>query len=448
MAHPDLDQITAYALDPDRLADRAAFEAHLDACAECASVLAEYRVLNDALRREETWAAVGEMTGDDPVRASIADSVSLAAAEDAEAADLLQKILAAPGQYLWADVVRDPRHHTGGVVRLLCGEARGLFEREPLEAAARAYDAALIAESIPDDRYPTIVIEELRGTAWKEYANACRYLGRFREAHDALDRAEMAYRRLPHPDLLLCNARYVRATVLQKSERWAEAVDMARACAKEYAALGQTTKYVYAKAVESAALVRLGQLAEAEGVLEPLLEVAEELNDPVIQAGVSMNLGNIHLERRELNQASVRLYGALRLWEELGVVTEAIKVRWRLGYMLLVGGRVEEAIVRLDQSMNECAKHGMLTDAALVLLDRAEALLVVGRLWEVTASCITLATTFRKAGMLTGHLTALAYLREAARAWRVKPELIGYLRRYFQRLQDRPEILFVPPPSE
>jgi tetratricopeptide (TPR) repeat protein len=442
--HPDPDEITAYALDPDRVADRAAFEAHIEDCAQCAGVLADYRLLNDALRKRETWAAADALLGEDSARDSIAEAAAVAAAEDAEAAELLQPILAAPGQYLWADLVRDPRYHTAGVVRLLCREARELFEREPLDAAERAYDAALIAESIPDDRYPIIVIEELRGTAWKEYANACRYLGRFREAHDALDRAEAAYRRLPEPDLLLCNVRYVRATVLQKSERWEEAAAMARECARQYAGLGQTMRYVHSKLLESVVVARLGQLGEAESILQRLLDTVTT-DDVVLRARLLMNLGNIHLERGELNQASVELYTALRVWEDLGVTTEALKVRWRLAYMLLASGRAEEAIPRLEKAMDECTAHGMLADAALVLLDRAEAFLVTGRLWDVTTCCTALAGTFREAGMLTAHLTALAYLRESARSWRVSHDLIRYLRQFFHRLQDRPDLLFVPP---
>lgn len=52
----------------------------------------------------------------------------------------------------------------------------------------------------------------------------------------------------------------------------------------------------------------------------------------------------------------------------------------------------------------------------------------------------------KKAGHLTGALTALAYLKEAAAERRLTPEALKAVREYLRRVERQPDLLFVPPP--
>ncbi|HKO57544.1 MAG TPA: hypothetical protein VJ276_16850, partial [Thermoanaerobaculia bacterium] len=244
MAHLDDSDLITYELHADAAPVRAEKEQHLRVCADCQKALADIRRFNDLLKSAEMWRAVDELTGADELRQSLGDVAARLADEDAEATALLEPILRAPGEFIWADVGHKYRGNApAGVVRVLCQAARELFERDPMHARTLAEHATLVAEAIPDDAYPSVTLAELRGTAWKECANALRYLGLFDAAHDALSRAERAFRRLPDPALHLAIVRYIRAGVLYKSEHFDEAVSLARSAAAEFAALGQTTRY-------------------------------------------------------------------------------------------------------------------------------------------------------------------------------------------------------------
>ena len=86
-------------------------------------------------------------------------------------------------------------------MRLLCEAARAECDREPEFSLSLADTACLIADSLPHDYYPAAAINHLRGNAWKEYSTACRYLGRFDNSFDALDRAARAYERLKDSEI-------------------------------------------------------------------------------------------------------------------------------------------------------------------------------------------------------------------------------------------------------
>ena len=58
--------------------------------------------------------------------------------------------------------------------------------------------------------------------------------------------------------------------------------------------------------------------------------------------------------------------------------------------------------------------------------------------------------TFMAAGKLTSALTALAYLKDAAAAATdtIPSGIFSYVRRFVERAERQPELLFVPPPPE
>ena len=90
-------------------------------------------------------------------------------------------------------------------------------------------------------------------------------------------------------------------------------------------------------------------------------------------------------------------------------------------------------------------RHALVT--ARARLDLAEALLLLGRLEEVHSLCVDLIAFFERATMLTGALTAAAYLREAAANRTLTPTLIEHVRQYLTELERAPELRFVPPPE-
>ena len=89
----------------------------------------------------------------------------------------------------------------------------------------------------------------------------------------------------------------------------------------------------------------------------------------------------------------------------------------------------------------------MISDAALVRLDIVEALLAQGQTKQIVDIAARLFRVFKNAGMITGALTAIAYMREAASTGRLTPSGVNAVRSYLRRAERQRELPFVPPPE-
>lgn len=203
--------------------DEGAVTSHLEHCPSCAAILDEIRSFDEALRTEEVWHFADELETRHE-RQRLEELEQQIAREEEEAARMLHPLLGSPFRFLWSNIAPKKRYRSGGVVRLLARASADAREQDPLHALNLADAAVAIAESLPVDTYPARGVYHLHGLAWKERANACRYLNRHADALEALDRAERAYRRLLVNDLELAVVDYVRGTVLWKQQRLDEAL--------------------------------------------------------------------------------------------------------------------------------------------------------------------------------------------------------------------------------
>jgi hypothetical protein len=90
---------------------------------------------------------------------------------------------------------------------------------------------------------------------------------------------------------------------------------------------------------------------------------------------------------------------------------------------------------------------GMVTDAALAGLDMADALLVLGRAEQIAKVSEHSFRILKKAGVLTGALAALAYMKETAAKGQLDAKFIQDIRTFLRRAERDPEMSFVPPPA-
>lgn len=236
MDHPADDLLTSYVLDPLLVPDRAALEAHLEACTECRARLAEARAFESLLQDDASWPEE-EAT---PLGMELRASAAARAEEDEEAAALLDRVLdGPPASFVWENLQEKPKYYTAGVVRRLIAAAAEAWYSAPLHALNLAETAIAIAGMLPTERYSDVEIASLRGTAWKWRANALRLLGRYPLAFEALDRAERIYATLPRPELDLASVRFIRATVFYEQEAYERAAALAAQASDEFSHLGQ-----------------------------------------------------------------------------------------------------------------------------------------------------------------------------------------------------------------
>lgn len=435
-----------YLDDPEGFAGREALESHVGGCADCRGLLGELRAFADALSADSLWELV-DSARDAPPDA-IRELAELLEREDAEAAELLGKLVSSPVSFRRANIAALPQMRTAGVVRFLCAESRSLRERQPMHALVVADAAIAIADQLAPARYPQLLLDELRGDGWLERANVLRYLGRYAEALDALDIAERAYSRSPVAVYLNAIVEYSRAVVFLETGRLDDAVQLTRKSARIFRQFGEDERYVHAKMLEAAVLFDHSRYREARDLFLGLISVSKTVGDAATLARLYLNVANCQLRLNELVSADAYFARALSLYEALGLETERIRTRWSIGSLRIAAGDVADGLARLREARREFEQLGARTDAALVTLDIAEALLAGGTpagAAEAAELASALVKSFTDFGMTGNALTALGFLQEAFAAGRVTPQLVRHVREYLETHPDQDGTAFVPP---
>jgi tetratricopeptide (TPR) repeat protein len=444
--HYDENSLQEYLDDPGGSEGRLELEAHVAECRSCRALLEELRAFEATLASDALWDAAADHAGD--VAGPLREIAERIAREDDAALRMLTPLLASPVSFRRANVTARPTMRTAGVVRLLSTESRALRERQPMHALVLTDAAIAIADQLPLDRYPTALLDELRGSAWLERANVLRYLGRYSEALDAIDIAQRAFAQTPVAAYSLALADYLRGVVYVETERLDEAVRLVRRSARVFRQFGEDERYIHARIVEATVFFDQGRIREARDLFLSLIGTARELGHPQTLARLYANIANCQLQLHELGSADDYYGRALSLFEAVGLETERVRTRWNIGCLRIASGDVADGLARLREAAREFAELGLRTDAALVTLDLAEALLAgedaAGRR-EAAELCSALVESFTAAGMTTHAHTALAFLREAFESGQATPELVRHVRQYLSTHPDQSGNPFRPP---
>lgn len=437
-------ELAVYAFNPAAVAPErgAAIAEHIAECAACRSTHDFFAVADEDLSDADVWErSVGSAT-----RESLMAYAARIAEEDAEAEELLRPLFDAPARVAWRKLQQQKRFLTGGIVRQLNARALALRENEPLDALTFAEAAITIAEALPDDTYPAKAIWELRGKAWEHRAVAQTVLGEFNAAFDSLGRAERAHKHLASPAFGLAAVALIRASVYYCQQRFAEADEIAEKAEHAYGHLGDDERRMRALFLRGGIRFEARDLSGALTLFQSVLRHAQSTNSSRWIARASSALGWCETDRGNLGEASMHLNAALALFREIGPTNERISTEWGVARVLLKAGKHHEAIRRLRDSAAEFEVRGMITDAALVSLDIADGLLAIGRPNDIATLAARVFRIFTDAGMLTGALSALAYIKEAAASRTLTSDDLDFVRIYLQRSRRQPQMLFVPPP--
>jgi tetratricopeptide (TPR) repeat protein len=450
MSHIPEGELVLYAAQPEAIAPprRALIEAHLAACAECQESHDFFAVREDdldaTLGEEDTWEPlIGSPTYD----ALMAHGARVAD-EDREAELLLAPYLEHPIRAAWEMLWQKRRFRTGGVVRKLNAAAHGVCESNPLVALTFADAAAFIADALPDDLYPAQAIYQLRGTAWKERANAQMLMGQFPQAHESLDRAERAYRKTPHSGLGLSIVALVRAGVFGLQGRLQDAITMAEQAERGFAHAGDEKRRMDAAFLRGGIMFEAGDANGALPIFKGIIEHGENAGNRRWIALGSYAAGNCAVDRGNLGEASLLFHRAIAIFRDTGPERERLLTEWGIARVFFHGGKLLEAIQRLRDIATAFERAGMTTYAALVGLDIVEGLLAMGRYKEIAKLAQHLVSVFTNAGMLTGALSALAYLKETAVAKRLTKQDVQAIRVFLRRAERQPSLEFIRPSKD
>jgi tetratricopeptide (TPR) repeat protein len=361
------------------------------------------------------------------------------ASEDRYAREVLLPIVESPIRFSEARVGDDPRFRTLAVIRLLCSIANKTHEQQPQYGLVLADAALSICAKLPEPAKSKSAW--FVGTAWKERANALRYLGRFRDAEAALDESEEAFASDERPEPFdLAIVAYVRATVYWELERFEEAVAAARFAAETFYLYGDTTRYLSALMAEGAGYYSADRDNEAAALFERVVTLARSGGvTGSILARALTNAGNCYARLRSYDTANSYYVAALAVLDECEVPTECARLSWAMAALQVERGAFEEGLAALDQCRLRLAQLGMANDAALATLDLVAALLAVDRPDRVPVLCREISITFSSEGMTRSAKKALAYLSEAVASGQVTPEKVRHVRGFLERLTTHPQ---------
>ncbi len=446
MTHIDDDALQEYAADVHgTLPGRPEIEAHLNVCLHCRTRLGSSDMFLETIASPEAWETAEAAVDAEGDRQRLVAFAARVQHEYAEAEARLAPFLKNPLAFLRMRVERRQEYRTAGAVRLLVEAAHASCEREPMHARNIAEAAVAIADQLPLAEYPAPVLFMLHGLAWKERANAMRFIGEYQEAIVSLDRSEREFQRLPMRSIELGNIAYTRAVVLTYMDRLDEAERFAAESAGLFAAFGDTERWLLSTAAQAAILYYRSDYTAALAIFERLLKVAEADNNPMETARNSSNVGVCCVQIGNTARAAGCLLVAHRIFVELQNKPELVRIERWLGVLSRVGGNVTDSVVRLRSARTEFDRLGLLYDAGLATIDLVESLIVAGQTSEIPKLCSEAMRYIRRAGNRRQALIAAAYLKEAAGLHQLTLPKVEHVRKFVQRLDARPSLRFEPP---
>ncbi|HVR39847.1 MAG TPA: tetratricopeptide repeat protein [Thermoanaerobaculia bacterium] len=364
-------------------------------------------------------------------------------AERETSAEVVDRLLRETPADQWPSLVLHDDLRNSGALERLGKEVSNRLERNPREAMTLAALATGLADGLPANAYPPVVVAQIRAHAWKDRGQALCYLAKYDDALEALARAEAlldAFGTLAHDRAVV---RFVRATTLQQMNRFDESREILGDCKDVFNDHGDSRLYLYCAIAEGMLLYRNGDYRAAHERWRPLLQIAHELHDTKTEARLHHNLGNSASHLGELDSANMHLSQALAMFTDLGWFAEAVRIERTTGRLYLNRGDRKRGMSRLTDARRKFLLHGMVEEAGLCGLEMVEALLGWDDADEAAAIASEIAQQFSDAGLNNRAVTAIEYLHEAIEARRASAKTANNVRSYVEALRVDPEREFV-----
>jgi tetratricopeptide (TPR) repeat protein len=359
------------------------------------------------------------------------------------AATLVARLLSETPYAEWPRLAEREELRNSGALEKLGQESVARLHKHALEAVAIADLATKIAEALPDDTYPAIVMAQLRAHAIKDRGRALWYLARYRESLADLDQAEQIldpFGTLAHDRAIV---RLVRASALQDIQRFDEALALLAESKKIFDDHGDRRRHLICGIAEGAVLHHMGRYRDSREVWNDLLPVANALGDEESVATLHNNIGHASVELSEYDTAETHLKRAIHLFQKLDLPLQIANVELARGRMLVRRGYIEDGIRHLGTTRDQFLRHGLVEEAGLCGLDIVEAFLVQDMAAPAEQLARRIVNEFTAAQLNTRAIIALGYLSETIAARRASAATAANVRQYIYSLRKEPDRAFV-----
>jgi tetratricopeptide (TPR) repeat protein len=418
---------------------------HLIDCADCRSSVDEYRTMLTSFAEESTWDRHPlDETPNPQTIATLRAFVDRTHHEDAEAEPLVAELLAGPREEWMPRLMADAKYRTAGVVRKLIAATDRAIQTMPPDAIEISMLACRIAEELSPSVLTNDSVLRLQSSASRELGFSLFYVGRFDEALAAQDRSEVAARASNLAESDIGRALLLRALIFRQTDALNEALELTREAEQRFRTSADQQRETVAISTRAYLMSKIGDYKTAISLTRQILSERATYISSHEAAVLSMNLGVYSRELGDINTALEHFKVAAFAFDELGIVTEAARMRWNIAVLLKANGDLDSADRALRHAIEDFQLLGMHGTAAVATVDLAEVRILQRRPEEVAPLCRSAMQQFESGGIAYSSraLAALALLREAAESPSVPIDLVKSVRNYLVVLPSQPTLEF------
>lgn len=358
------------------------------------------------------------------------------------AATAVPRLLRDEPRERWPLLARHDDLATCGALECLADIVTEGLTRDAVYAHDVAELAVAVAEALPRDSYPSILMAQVRAHAWKDSGKTLRYLGRYQESIQALATAESVlapFGFLAHDRALV---RFHLAFTFQECGRHDESLPILVECKEVFRDYGDTHLVVLCAMSEGVLLQRLSKYREARERYLLLLASTHDIRTDSL-AALHHAVGLCSTELGDFAEAEVTLAYALKLYRDLGESIHVIKAELGRGRLFLRRGQLNLAHRHLRRVRRDFLHHSLTEEAGLCGLDIVETLLLLDRAGEAEILARKIVREFTAAALNTRAITALGYLTEAIATRSASARMVTHVREYVLSLRTTPEREFI-----
>lgn len=298
--------------------------------------------------------------------------------------------------------------------------------------------AVSVAEAVPADAYPPVIIAQIRAHAWKDLGKALRFLGRYDESLEALSRAETEGAQYPTLANDLAIVRFNLAMTFQEVNRYDESLTLLTECRDVFRQHAETNLMVLCSLGEGVLLQRLGKYREAREIYLLLVASRSDIEKESL-AALHHAIGFCSVDLGDYAEAEANLLRSISLHRELGQTLQMLKSEMGRGRLFLRRGDFALAVSHLRPVRREFIRKSLAEEAGLCGLEIVEALLMLGRAAEAENLARKIMHEFVTAALSTRAVAALGYLSEAIASKRASAKTASDVREYVISLRTTPE---------
>jgi tetratricopeptide (TPR) repeat protein len=292
---------------------------------------------------------------------------------EALAGEFVREVLRRLPRTEWRDVVAaNPAWRSFGTVDLLLRDAHDQLERDPSRSRALTVFVLrhLLPVDVPDGLRP--LYPRLVGIAWKEYANVCITLDRFKAAIRAAERAYRIFCEDPHLGLEAATATFIIAQAKNGLKDRQEALVLLARCEETFQTFGDAEHLLQVIMMRGLIKYECGEFHEAlDEFLMARAEAARQRNQRDL-AKTWQGLGACALKLERPSQAMEYLQEAILRFMQLGFDAEVDRTQWLLARAVKTLGDPERAISEYARAAEQCRTRGMTRMAKEIDEERAE----------------------------------------------------------------------------